>query len=76
MQGVVGSQYFLEEWLVPFVLERYNIGPETLSGVIVTDNVLNYEDYEGASYPMPPALDKVMSSFNRTTIMAQAFMIM
>lgn len=62
--GIVGSKHFADNWLVPFILERYNIGPDVFAGVVVTDNILNYEDYEGANYPMPPALDQEVPSYN------------
>jgi len=62
--GYVGSKYFVEDWLVPQVLERYNIGPDVLQGVVVYDNIFNYEAYEGANIVMPPALDKEIPSYN------------
>ena len=58
MQGLVGSEYFVQQYLVPSVLSRLGVTERRFEGVINLDVVMNW-DSEANSQGVPDGINVV-----------------
>ena len=58
LQNLEGSRSFVEDRLIPTILEQHHISPDTFHGAYILDTVLNY-DNTPHSQTLPEGLDTV-----------------
>lgn len=57
--GLQGSEAFVNDFLLPSVLEKYNISSDTFHGAYIMDTIMNY-DNEGDSQSLPQGLEHLL----------------